>query len=130
MKNFWHKLSLCLVSVTFGAFLVLPCCQIVYALESHNDHSCCSKNLTDDPIDSSSHHCPIPCPKDKDVLQVENAGNLKLITSHIHSGYDHLFISLLNTSSLQRSALSAFTDPPRNKQNAIPLYLLHSILRI
>lgn len=129
MKNFWHKLSLCLVSVTFGAFLVLSCCQIVYAMESHNDHLCCSKNLTSDPIDSSSHQCPTQCLKDKDVLQVENIGNLQFIT-HTHSRCDHTFTSLLNTSSLPRSALSAFTDPPRNKQNSISLYLLHSILRI
>ncbi|HLD70125.1 MAG TPA: hypothetical protein VJA17_05105 [Candidatus Omnitrophota bacterium] len=128
MKNFWHKLSLCLVSVTFGFFLVLPCCRIAYALNSFNDHSCCSKNLTDNPIDSSSHQCPIHCPKDKDILQVENGGNSQFIT-HIHSRYDQCLASL-NTFSPRAPALSAFTGSPRNKQNSIPLYLQYSILRI
>ena len=137
MKNFRRKLWVYLLSFPLAVFLVSPCCQIVYAQESHNNHCCCSqanrenlKNLPHCPIDSSSNHHSTDCPKAKNFLEIKNTTSLQFSSSRIHSGCDDLFINLLNTSSPQTTALSALTDPHRNKQNSIPLYLLHSILRI
>ena len=123
MKNFQRKLLISLLGLTFSAFLILPCCQIVSAYIAPNNHSCCSSN-------ASPTHSPIHCSKQNNIWAVKSIENFKLSVSHLYSGYNNFFTNLQNAFSPQVTAFCTFTDLHRDKQNSIPLYLLHSILRI
>ena len=131
MKNFRHKLLVFFLSFTFGAFLVLPCCQIVHAHESQKNHSCCAQqNPIPCPLDSSGQHHSTDCPKAKNFLEVKSIESLLPVFTQLHSHYYFLSIYLLNNFLSQSSAVLVLTGPNQKGPNPIPLYLLHSILRI
>ena len=130
MKNFRHKSLVFFLSFAFGAFLVLPCCQIVHAQTSEKNHSCCAQqNPIPCPLDSSGHHST-DCPKAKNFLEVKSIESYLPVLTQWHAHYYFLSSYLLHNSLSQSSAALVLTGPNQKGQSSLPLYLLHSILRI
>lgn len=130
MKNFGHKFLQCLVSVIFAAFLILPCCQMVYAKIASDTHSCCTKETPKPcPFDSSKDDHSCNCSQAKNFLEIKGIQSLQAPLSQMHS-YNFLAVSFLGHLSSQLFSAIVLISPPQTDQASVPLYLLHSILRI